>query len=413
MSIEATAIIARIRTLDASQLHDHAIDARRRLTRAKHELCCLLRVIDQRATWRSRGCASLVEYAERELDLHPRLVTELVRLGRRLEDLPELHQAFATGELSWTKVRELARVATRHSEDAWLERAMQLTSRELEREVAICEPGDEPPHPDDLAQEPAPERVRLVFDVATTDAQVVRQALAQLRAAAGEEEIEPGVLLAEMARVALEASDESEAPVCRERYRVVLQQCTSCGRRTHVGQLDGDHRVADAVAGEANCDSEVVDARPGPNQWTASRTIPPRVRREVEHRDNHRCVVPGCRSHLWLDLHHLKPRAEGGENTAENLVVACPAHHRMAHEKRIVIRRGENGLEVERAPAIPVDEPLLPPLLELLESWSMQESEIGSFLGATVPQVRTVMEWCEKRGEVVRLPGGAWRRLAA
>lgn len=48
-------------------------------------------------------------------------------------------------------------------------------------------------------------------------------------------------------------------------------------------------------------------------------------------RDHHCCTVPGCRNALFLDLHHLELRSEGGGNQADNLITLCGAHHRAAH----------------------------------------------------------------------------------
>jgi hypothetical protein len=47
------------------------------------------------------------------------------------------------------------------------------------------------------------------------------------------------------------------------------------------------------------------------------------VRRVVEIRDHHRCVVPGCRSSIGLHLHHIVDRAEGGTHEPEMLCVLC------------------------------------------------------------------------------------------
>jgi len=70
------------------------------------------------------------------------------------------------------------------------------------------------------------------------------------------------------------------------------------------------------------------------------RNIPDDVRREVLRRDGYRCG--GCQwSHAeWnpsdprhLELHHLKPHAEGGENIKENLKTLCTVCHDKLHTK--------------------------------------------------------------------------------
>ena len=44
----------------------------------------------------------------------------MLRIRRSLLELPKLSRAFAEGRIAVTKVREIARVATRESEGAWL-----------------------------------------------------------------------------------------------------------------------------------------------------------------------------------------------------------------------------------------------------------------------------------------------------
>ncbi|HEU4579952.1 MAG TPA: HNH endonuclease signature motif containing protein [Polyangiaceae bacterium] len=63
----------------------------------------------------------------------------------------------------------------------------------------------------------------------------------------------------------------------------------------------------------------------------ARQDIPPTLRRAVLRRDERRCRVPGCRNAIFLDLHQIRPRSEGGSYRADNLVTLCSAHHRALH----------------------------------------------------------------------------------
>src|SRR5690606_24792587 len=69
----------------------------------------------------------------------------------------------------------------------------------------------------------------------------------------------------------------------------------------------------------------------------ATQTIPPAVRRHVLHRDHGRCVVPGCAHGSYLDVHHLRARAEGGTHEPDNLVTLCAGHHAALHAGRLSI----------------------------------------------------------------------------
>jgi len=58
---------------------------------------------------------------------------ERVRVGRRLSELPAITTAFATGQLSYSKVRALTRVATPADEARFVELALAMTAEHLER----------------------------------------------------------------------------------------------------------------------------------------------------------------------------------------------------------------------------------------------------------------------------------------
>jgi hypothetical protein len=57
----------------------------------------------------------------------------------------------------------------------------------------------------------------------------------------------------------------------------------------------------------------------------------------VLRRDNQRCRVDGCTHHLFLDVHHIHPRAEGGTHDPQLLISLCGRHHAAAHRGALVI----------------------------------------------------------------------------
>ena len=63
----------------------------------------------------------------------------------------------------------------------------------------------------------------------------------------------------------------------------------------------------------------------------ATPNIPQRIRNLVWGRDRGRCRVPGCRATRCLDVHHIRPRSEGGDHDPANLVVLCSGHHNLHH----------------------------------------------------------------------------------
>jgi len=62
-----------------------------------------------------------------------------------------------------------------------------------------------------------------------------------------------------------------------------------------------------------------------------------RAKQKARARDKGKCqyIMPDgkiCGSGHWVDLHHIKPKSQGGSDTAENLITLCTSHHRMAHD---------------------------------------------------------------------------------
>ncbi len=84
------------------------------------------------------------------------------------------------------------------------------------------------------------------------------------------------------------------------------------------------------------CDCSVVavieNERGEPlNVGRKTRSIPPALRRALNARDRG-CRFPGCTHTRYVDAHHVRHWAHGGETRACNLVTLCRFHHRKVHE---------------------------------------------------------------------------------
>ncbi len=91
-----------------------------------------------------------------------------------------------------------------------------------------------------------------------------------------------------------------------------------------------------ATAGEADHATCIgsVEHVTGTTTGPTRTTVPPRQRRRVLYRDQHRCSVEGCLSRHRLEVHHIVPRADGGLNTDPNLATLCWFHHHIAIHRR-------------------------------------------------------------------------------
>ena len=95
---------------------------------ATYELLLLIREFDERAGWLQWGLSNCAEWLAFRCDLSMTTAMEKVRVAHALKTLPAISTTFASGELSYTKVRELTRVADRSNEDALLAFALRATA---------------------------------------------------------------------------------------------------------------------------------------------------------------------------------------------------------------------------------------------------------------------------------------------
>ena len=325
--------------MDAHQLHAALLEALATSRAAEHRLATLLLEVKERRLYLELGYPSMAAYGRDCLEFRAFKLKALLKLAREAPALPALEAACADGSLPWTKARLLLQVADAENVDEWVARATQTSNRELERQVdAVCK-GDAPPDPDAACL--GPPRRRRSFLLEADDCDVLEKTLALLRAQTGlrEQDLDDGRLLGLVIRRAAKAlGEEAERPPSEPLHRTVLTKCPDCAQTEHP-----DHLVMDHVAAQAADDGEVVDLTDGPDRGTLRRHVPERTRRAVLARDRYRCVFPGCMCNLFLDLHHLRPFAQGGDHSEGNLVTVCTAHHAAGHEGHVGLFLDEHG----------------------------------------------------------------------
>src|SRR2546425_1113750 len=98
-------------TPDLDRLGDEIAELSAHLDAAAARLLDLIREFDARGGWNTgfRSCAAWLAW---RVGLEPGSAREWVRVARALGTLPLLAQALACGEISYSKVRALTRVAT-------------------------------------------------------------------------------------------------------------------------------------------------------------------------------------------------------------------------------------------------------------------------------------------------------------
>jgi Holliday junction resolvase RuvA-like protein/HNH endonuclease len=313
----------------------------RRRAALDHEELTLIREAIRVQLWRPLGMASMREHLEEVLGYSPHVASERLRVAEALDALPAFDEALLTGELSYSAVRELTRIATRKTEEAWLDAAAGKNLRQIEELVAEREPGDGPD--DEPKPDVRPHRRSILLRPA---ADAILLTARQMIEAARGERIDDSDLIEEMGRLAIAAlsgaPDTSSAP----RAQIAITRCAACGQ-AHQHAAGRKIAITEAEYKTAACDAVMIGSLDGAPE-RASSTIPPRTRRFVLLRDGGRCTVPGCRATRNLDCHHIEPREQGGGHEPENLTTLCSGHHAALHRGELVIEGKAPAIKVTR-----------------------------------------------------------------
>jgi hypothetical protein len=105
------------------------------LHRAQYDMVTLAAALDESDEW-ALYANTAAHWIADALDLSVSTAREWVRIGRVLRDLPRLDQAFATHQLSYSKIRAVSRVATPDNEADLIEIAERTPANRLGIELA-------------------------------------------------------------------------------------------------------------------------------------------------------------------------------------------------------------------------------------------------------------------------------------
>ena len=135
-----------------------------------------------------------------------------------------------------------------------------------------------------------------------------------------------------------------------DRQQIVVHVDAETLKHSHAGRCELEH-------GPVHCRRDGAKRFPAMRAWSRSsrtrrasrstsgrktRTIPPAIRRALNARDKG-CRFPGCSFKRYVDGHHVKHWAHGGETKLSNLVTLCRFHHRLVHEGQVAIQTLDDG----------------------------------------------------------------------
>jgi hypothetical protein len=359
------------------------------LNAAQYRWLTLIREFDRRGGWHDGKLHSCAHWLNFKVGLNIGAAREKVRVAHALEGLPKIAASMARGELSYSKVRALTRVACAATEDALLMIGLHGTAHHVETLVRGYRRAQEA---EELSREARQHQNRSVTYGYDADGSWVLRA--RLPAVAGAMLVK--ALEAAMATIpwkeicaakrvegtlpfhalradALAAVAEgylarapapatgasphqpaSPDPALRpsstaDRFQVIVHVDADTLHHHSAGRCEieqGPSIPAETVR-RLTCDASLLtvleNAAGEPlDVGRKTRNIPPAIRRALHTRDAG-CRFPGCTHQRYLDAHHIEHWADGGETKLSNLVTLCRLHHRLVHEGEIRVETLANG----------------------------------------------------------------------
>ena len=337
---------------------------------ATHHLLTLIREFDEQQHWAELGFQSCAHWLNFNCGFGMNSARERIRVAHALAGLPKIDEAFSKGALSYSKARAITRIADASNEEYLLMMATHGTAHHVERLVTQYRRArklQDAEFANDLhtqrevtyyydhdgclvmkARIPAEQGELIVKalemameegdDVFSEDTPEERKPIAARRADA----------LCEMAETYMNNSENSGSTA--DRYQVVVHvtaETPNGEQRRSTAHLENGPHVSAVTSERIACDCSATvikeDKTGEPlSIGRRSRTIPPPMRRALKARDGG-CRFPGCTNHKFVDGHHIKHWANGGETSLDNLVLLCRHHHHLVHEGGFDCSRSDDG----------------------------------------------------------------------
>lgn len=341
---------------------------------ANYQLLTLIREFDEAGGWSGAGVLSCAHWLSWKVGTNLGAAREKVRVAHALNDLPQISDAFSKGKVSYSKVRAMTRVATPENEEFLMTIARHGTARHVEQLVRHYR---NVKRREALARDNQRHERRSLSVQVDTDGMVILkgrfspeqgasiiQALDKAMDDAFDETRQheedsdsprPEPYSARRAD-AMEAladnflSGETGKQTGGDKYLVNIHTTVDTLRddgESAESEFEGIANVCAETSQRLSCDCGVIHSTENECGETLSvgrktRTIPPSIRRALERRDGG-CRFPGCSCTRYVDGHHIKHWANGGETKLSNLVLLCRRHHRLVHEGGFGVQLLDNG----------------------------------------------------------------------
>jgi hypothetical protein len=325
---------------------------------ATAHLVAHLAEFDARKLYLGAGFPSLFTYCREVLELSESETYNRIEAARAARRFPPILNMLREGSVNLTTVRLLAPHLTGENHQELLTAAARRTKREVEELVARHFP--RPEIPCSVRKLPAAKAIPVPSPavICATPASVPplgEPGNARLDASASVPRVPPSRThrpnVTPLAPDRYEIRFTASAAIC-EKLRLATDLLRHAVPTVDTAEIVD--RALTALLEDLARKKFAATGHPRPNRRTGSpgsRHIPAQVKRAVWIRDGGRCVFTSksgrrCAERGFLEFHHLKPYAVGGEATVDNIEVRCRAHN--AYEAELFYGPSKGGEGVAR-----------------------------------------------------------------
>ncbi len=351
--------IAELAPVTTDRLEQALVEGEASIARIRAGQIRLLSEIDARQVPIGDGCRNLAEWVAARLDLAPETARRLTQTAGRLADQPDLAAQLEEGEVSFDRATAEARLIDTGAGPELAARSRGWDIAGVRRMVA-------------RHQRMSRQDEQRIFDVRFlsiqpsldqssyrmwglfpgTDGRIVERALLERAdgfaappngrpAPRSQRHADALVSIAQDSLQGSPGEGGSAVPL----VSIFLDAELAAGTDGEAGgEVALGPRIGPLTLEQTLCDGSVEILKTSPSGQPLSvgptaRTIPPKLRRYIIHRDGGACTVDGCRSRYRLQPHHIRPRSQGGSHDPSNLTTLCWFHH------HVVVHR--NGYQID------------------------------------------------------------------
>lgn len=245
----------------------------------RKQFCGLLPEVEKRKLYHKYGMHSIYEFGAKLAGLTHETVNEVLRVHELLMDKPLLQAKLTSGEIGYTKLRPVARVATPETQKEWLEKIQTMSGKTLEMYVHEMKKSEQ--SPSELRAKEA------TFE--TLSMTVFRHTAAKFR-------------------------------VFKERLEKKMKK-----------PLTWDDVLRAVLENQTLIQKRVLkNPRHMKRVQTGKRYIPAKVRHILEEKHHGLCAFPQCFKPAKI-LHHTERFSLKPEHNPETITPLCTGHERIAH----------------------------------------------------------------------------------